>query len=154
MDRIDRRLFLAGAGALAVSLPAGAAFAQAQPRLTMWRDPNCGCCGHWAERARAAFGPVRIVPVADMAALKRARGIPEDLWSCHTSTIDGYLIEGHVPPADIQRLVAGRNRQVRGLAVPGMPLGAPGMEAGGRVQRYQVIAFGPGPRRTVFATYG
>ena len=98
--------------------------------------------------------PVRIVPTADMAAFKRARGIPEDLWSCHTSVVDGYLLEGHVPPADAQRLIASRNRQIRGLAVAGMPLGAPGMEAGGRIQRYQVIAFGPGARRTVFATHG
>jgi hypothetical protein len=121
----------------------------------MWKDPNCGCCGGWAERVEAAFRqPVRVVPTADMSAFKTARGIPEDLWSCHTAMIDGYLVEGHVPPADIQRLIASRNRQVRGLAVPGMPLGAPGMEAGGRTQRYQVIAFGPGARRSVFATHG
>ena len=153
MDSIDRRTFIAGAGALALAAPT-AALAQAQPRVTMWKDPNCGCCTGWAERARAVFGPVRIVPTADMAAFKRARGIPEDLWSCHTSIVDGYLLEGHVPPADAQRLIASRNRQIRGLAVPGMPLGAPGMEAGGRTQPYQVIAFGPGARQTVFATHG
>lgn len=153
MNAFDRRSFLAGAGALALGVPAGLS-AQAQPRLVMWKDPNCGCCTHWAERAQALFGPVRIVPTADMLAFKRARGIPQDLWSCHTSSIDGYLIEGHVPPADVQRLIASRNRQVRGLAVPGMPIGAPGMEHGDHRQRYQVFAFGPGARRSVFATHG
>jgi hypothetical protein len=153
MHRIDRRMFLAGAGGLA--LAPGAALAQAQPRIVMWKDPNCGCCGAWAERAQAAFRErVQIVNVGDMQALKRSRGIPEDLWSCHTSMVHGYLAEGHVPPADLQRLIASRNRQVRGLAVPGMPLGSPGMEAGGRTHRYQVLAFGPGARRTVFATHG
>ncbi|HEX8525661.1 DUF411 domain-containing protein [Allosphingosinicella sp.] len=150
---IDRRMFVAGAGALVLAVP-GAAFAQQRPRITMWKDPHCGCCSGWAERARALFGPVRTVPTADMPAFKRARGIPENLWSCHTSIVDNYLLEGHVPPADAQRLIASGNRQIRGLAVPGMPLGAPGMEAGGRTQRYQVIAFGPGARQTVFATHG
>lgn len=155
MHRIDRRTFLAGtAGGLALLAP-GSALAQVQPRIVMYKDPHCGCCNGWAQRVPAAFGePVRVVPTADMAAFKRARGIPEDLWSCHTGVIDGYLFEGHVPPADMQRLIASRNRQVRGLAVPGMPLGAPGMEAGGRTQRYQMIAFGPGARRSVFATHG
>jgi hypothetical protein len=155
MARIDRRAFLAGAGALAIAGPAAASAATARPRITMWKDPNCGCCGAWADRVQAAFGaPVQVVPTADMPALKRARGIPEDLWSCHTAMIDGYLVEGHVPPADIQRLIASRNRQVKGLATPGMPMGAPGMEHGSHVQRYQVIAFGPGTRRSVFATHG
>ncbi len=153
MDRIGRRMFLAGAGALAVAAP-GIAQAQARPRITMWKDPDCGCCTGWAARMEPAFGPVRIIPTAVMPDFKRARGVPEDLWSCHTSVIDGWLIEGHVPAADIRRLVASGNRQVRGLAAPGMPLGSPGMEAGGRTQRYRVIAFGPGARRSVFATHG
>lgn len=155
MAMIDRRTFMAGAGALALAGPAAAAAATAQPRLVMWKDPHCGCCGAWAERVEAAFGrPVQVVPTADMQALKRARGIPEDLWSCHTSSIGGYVIEGHVPPADIQRLIASGNRQVAGLAVPGMPMGSPGMEHGNHVERYQVFAFGPGTRRSVFATHG
>jgi hypothetical protein len=153
METIDRRTLLLGAAAAAALAP-GAAGAQGSARVTMWKDPNCGCCNGWAERAGAVFGRVRIVPTADMASFKRNRGVPEDLWSCHTSEIDGYVIEGHVPPADIQRLIASRDRRIRGLAVPGMPAGAPGMEAGGRTQRYQVIAFGPGNRRSVFATHG
>ncbi|HYJ29661.1 MAG TPA: DUF411 domain-containing protein [Allosphingosinicella sp.] len=155
MNRFDRRTFLAGAGAIALGTPA-AALAQAQPRLVMWKDPSCGCCTHWAERVQAAFGePVRIVPVADMAALKRARGIPQDLWSCHTASIHGLIVEGHVPPADIRRLLATRSRAFSGLAVPGMPAGAPGMDIGHtRRDPYQVIAFGPAGRRAVYARHG
>ena len=154
MSSIDRRMFLAGAGALALAGPTAAAASRA-PQPVMWKDPNCGCCGAWAERVESALGvQLQVVPTADMQALKRARGIPEDLWSCHTALIDGYLVEGHVPPADIQRLIGSGNRQVSGLAVPGMPRGAPGMEHGSHVERYQVIAFGPGARRSVFATHG
>ena len=155
MEMVDRRMFLAGAGALALCGPA-AALAQQQPRLVMWKDPNCGCCGHWAERVQGVFRErVSIVPVADMQELKRARGVPQDLWSCHTASVHGILVEGHVPPADIQRLIASRNRQLIGLAVPGMPAGSPGMDVGhNHRQRYQVIAFGAGSRRSVFATHG
>jgi hypothetical protein len=153
MEKIDRRTLLLGAAAAALAAPA-AALAQRSARITMWKDPDCGCCNGWAERAQAVFGRVRIVPTADMTSFKRNRGVPQDLWSCHTSEIDGYVIEGHVPPADVQRLIASRDRRISGLAVPGMPLGSPGMEAGGRSQRYQVIAFGPGNRRSVFATHG
>jgi hypothetical protein len=155
MDSIDRRTFLAGtAGALTLLAP-GAALAQAQPGIVMWKDPHCGCCSAWAERVQTHFRePVRIIPVADMPALKRSRGIPEDLWSCHTGLVRGLVTEGHVPPADIQRAIAGRSRTIRLLAVPGMPLGAPGMEAGGRSQRFQVIALAAGGQRSVFATHG
>lgn len=158
MEFLDRRTFLAGAAGALTLIGAGPAFAQARTatrNMVMYKDPHCGCCTAWADRMQAHFRqPVRIVPTADMAAFKRARGIPQDLWSCHTSEVHGYLTEGHVPPADIQRLIASRNRAIRGLAVPGMPLGSPGMEAGGRTQRYQVIAFAPGGQRSVYATHG
>ena len=154
MEKIDRRLFLAGAGALALA-PTGALAVQA-PRLVMWRDPNCGCCGHWAERVQAAFRtPVSIVPTADMAAVKEARGVPRDLWSCHTAMIHGIVVEGHVPPADVQRLMRAPDRRIAGLAVPGMPVGAPGMDVGhSRREPFQVVAFGAGGRRAVFASHG
>jgi len=155
MNGFDRRTFLTGAGALALGAPV-AGLAQAQPRLVMWKDPNCGCCTHWAERVEAAFGEaVRIVPVADMLALKRARGIPQDLWSCHTASIQGLIVEGHVPPADIRRLLAMRNRPHSGLAVPGMPIGSPGMDVGhARREPFQVIGFTPNGRRALFARHG
>jgi hypothetical protein len=155
MNLFDRRTFLAGACAFAVGTPV-AGLAQAQPRLVMWKDPQCGCCTHWAERVQAAFRQtVTTVPVADMPALKRARGVPQDLWSCHTASIQGLIVEGHVPPADIRRALATRNRAFAGLAVPGMPAGAPGMDVGhGRTEPFQVISFGPAGRRAVFARHG
>ena len=87
-----------------------------------------------------------------MAALKTARGVPQDLWSCHTMEVDGYIIEGHVPADAVAKLLRERPEGVAGLAVPGMPLGSPGMELGDQVQPYDVIAFGPGGR-SVFASY-
>ena len=87
-----------------------------------------------------------------MAALKTAKGVPQDLWSCHTMEVDGYIIEGHVPADAVAKLLRERPEGVAGLAVPGMPLGSPGMELGDQVQPYDVIAFGPGGR-SVFASY-
>jgi hypothetical protein len=156
---MDRRsaLCLIG-GAAAVPLLGGAAFAAAPPApaFQMWRDPGCGCCLEWARRMEAAFNRrLPVIETGDMAAVKRARGIPDDLASCHTSLIHGYAIEGHVPPEDIKRLIASRNRAVAGLAVPGMPAGSPGMDVGhNQKQRYQVFAFARGGRRSVFATHG
>jgi hypothetical protein len=153
---IDRRKVLQlAAGAAAVPLFAGEALAQAGT-ITMWRDPGCGCCVEWAKRMEAAFGrKVGIVNSPAMAALKTARGVPADLRSCHTAMVAGVVVEGHVPPEDIKRLIATRPKGITGLAVPGMPAGSPGMDVGhNHKQRYQVVAFGPGGRRFVFATHG
>ncbi|MBB3035187.1 DUF411 domain-containing protein [Alteriqipengyuania lutimaris] len=119
----------------------------------MFRDPNCGCCEMWADHVRAENETdVAEVTTQDIAAVKTANGVPQDLWSCHTMIVDGYVIEGHVPAADIARLLAERPAGVKGLAVPGMPLGSPGMDMGDRKQAYQVIAFGDNGR-SVFASY-
>ena len=157
MESIDRRMVLGlVAGAAAAPLFPGLASAAALAPLTMWRDPGCGCCTAWAERVEAAFGrKVRIVNSPDMAAIKRAHGVPEDLRSCHTALIDGIVVEGHVPPEDIKRLAAKRPAGVRGLATPGMPAGSPGMDVGHpHRERFQVFAFSAGGKRTVFATHG
>jgi hypothetical protein len=155
MDAIGRRyvLGLLGAGAAAPFLPASAA---AAPGYVMWRDPGCGCCLEWARRIEAAFGKkLPVVETGNMAAVKRAQGVPADLQSCHTALIEGLVVEGHVPPADIKRLLAARKASVRGLAVPGMPAGAPGMDVGhDHRQRYQVFAFAADGRRAVFAVHG
>ena len=95
---------------------------------------------------------VASVDTDDMSALKAAKGVPQDLWSCHTMEVEGYIIEGHVPAEAIARLLRERPEGVTGLAVPGMPLGSPGMEMGDRVQPYEVIAFGPDGQK-VFASY-
>ena len=95
---------------------------------------------------------VASVDTDDMSAPKAAKGVPQDMWSCHTMEVEGYIIEGHVPAEAIARLLRERPAGVTGLAVPGMPLGSPGMEMGDRVQPYEVIAFGPDGQK-VFASY-
>ena len=154
---IDRRGVIAligGAAALPLLPdPAGAA---APAGYVMWRDPGCGCCLAWAKRIEAAFGrKLPVVNAPNMAAVKKAQGVPAALQSCHTAIIHGVVVEGHVPPEDIKRLIASRRRDVKGLAVPGMPAGSPGMDVGhNHRQRYQVFAFDGAGRRSVFATHG
>lgn len=113
-------------------------------QAVMHRDPGCGCCEKWAAQVRKVFGrSVKIIDNADRPALQRKLGIPSSLASCHTAVIDGLSFEGHVPLADVKRVLAERPRGVRGLAVAGMPIGSPGMEVPGRVSdRYNVMAFG------------
>ena len=122
--------------------------------ILMHRDPGCGCCEQWAARVRQAFGRnVRIVDDASRAAFQRQVGLPANLVSCHTAIVDGIAFEGHVPIADMRRVLASRPKGVRGLAVAGMPIGSPGMEVPGvRAQRYNVIAFGAA-RTSVYAQH-
>jgi len=154
-EPLDRRLLLQGMSALAATAVAGRALAAPAPNFVMWHSPGCGCCLAWGKRIEAAFKRKLPVIEADMAAIKRARGVPDDLHSCHTALIGGYVVEGHVPPADIQRLIRSRSRIVRGLAVPGMPAGSPGMDVGhSRKQPYKVFAFGSRGQRSIFASHG
>nr|WP_255247200.1 DUF411 domain-containing protein [Sphingopyxis sp. GW247-27LB] len=140
------------ATAFALLLASCTGAAQAAPYV-MFRDPGCGCCHEWAEHIRTGLqAEVEMREDVPMAQVKADRGIPVELASCHTMEVEGYVIEGHVPAADIQRLLRERPKSVKGLAVAGMPLGSPGMEMGGRTQPYQVIAFGDFGQR-VFATY-
>jgi hypothetical protein len=151
---IDRRRFLATA-TLAALLPAAARATSPAP-VTVWRDPGCGCCLAWVDRLTRDLGrPVSVIEVKDMAAIKQARGVPADLRSCHTALIDGWVLEGHVPPADILRLIRSGDRAIRGLAVPGMPMGSPGMDIGHtHREAYSVIAFGPDGARATYARHG
>jgi hypothetical protein len=155
-ETIDRRLFLASLGAAAAAGMAGRASAVFTPtQFLVWHAPGCGCCLEWARQMGVALGrKLPIVEVQDLAAIKKARGVPDDLQSCHTAVIAGYVVEGHVPPADIKRLMKSGSRSVRGLAVAGMPLGSPGMEThDNHKQPYKVIAFAANGRRSVFASY-
>ena len=141
-----------GTAMLVAVLAACSSVAQAAS-YTMYRDPQCGCCEAWAEHVEHDMqAEVATVDRPDMSELKDELGAPADLRSCHTMVVDGYLIEGHVPAQDIERLLNERPEGVTGLAVPGMPIGSPGMEMGDRKQAYQVIAFGP-DGRSVFAEY-
>jgi hypothetical protein len=107
--------------------------------VKVWKDPNCGCCSGWVDHLRRSGFSVAVVDTADLAAVKSQLGVPGKLASCHTAQIDSYLIEGHVPAAAIRRLLAERPAAL-GLAVPGMPVGSPGME-GDPPQLYDVILF-------------
>lgn len=122
--------------------------------LTVYKDPNCGCCAKWISHIKASgLNPV-VQDRKDMDALKDSLGIPKDLRSCHTMVAGKLLIEGHVPADDVKKLIATAPKGVLGLAVPGMPTGSPGMENGDRKDRYDVIAFGADGKTHVFATHG
>lgn len=116
------------AGAASAPLPAAAAATQELPLVTVHKSPDCGCCGVWVEHVRAAGFPVHVNDTDDMLAIKQRLGLPDEMLSCHTAEVDGYVVEGHVPVADIQRLLSERPK-ARGLVLPGMPIGSPGMEA-------------------------
>jgi hypothetical protein len=162
----DRRRFLQ-AGAFA-ALGAFGAFGaralraqgrqqqQALPAMTVYKSPSCGCCSEWVDHVKSAGFTVREVNTDDINTVKREMGIPPRLASCHTVVVGSYVVEGHVPADDVKRLLRDRPAGVRGLAVPGMPIGSPGMEQGppSQYQRYQVLAFTAAGATSVFATHG
>ena len=135
----------------ALALAACAQLAAAQV-VEVVKSPTCGCCTAWVEHLRAAGFEVRVTDVADLTPTARRLGVPDHLRSCHTASVGGYAIEGHVPAADIRRLLAERP-EAAGIAVPGMPMGSPGMEHGSHRQRYQTILFTRAGRRRVFAQH-
>jgi hypothetical protein len=152
----DRRAALAFAlGAGAALLTPMAIAQQARPAMHVRRDPGCGCCLAWVEiMRRSGRFTVTVTNEADMSALKQSLGVPLDLASCHTATVAGFAIEGHVPLDDVVRLIQTRPAGVRGIAVPGMPLGSPGMEQSGMGREaFAVIAFSGDGARQVFARY-
>ena len=120
--------------------------------LTVTKSATCGCCGAWVERMRAAGFTVEVREVADVTPTARKLGVPDRLRSCHTSVVDGYVVEGHVPAADIRRLLASKPKAI-GIAVPGMPIGSPGMEHGDHKERFQTILFDKAGKATVFVTH-
>ena len=148
------RLFAVGVCAAAFSAVTAAAptvTSPAKPTITVYKDPNCGCCRNWIEHLIKHGYRVDAKDTPDMEQIKTAFGVPSPLKSCHTAVVGGYLIEGHVPAADIDRLLATKPK-VKGLAVPGMPMGSPGME-GAAKQHYQVLAFDRTGKARVFASY-
>lgn len=119
--------------------------------MTVYRDPGCGCCEEWAERAREAGYQVKVTNNSDMAAIKRQHGVPEELASCHTTLVRGYILEGHVPLDDVNRLLKERPAGIKGIAVAGMPRGSPGMEMpDGSRDPFHVMAFDASGKTSVF----
>ena len=150
--------------ALAALLLVAPAFAQAPanaspvdnslPLVTVHKSPYCGCCKLWIEHMRAEGFEVKVVETEDLGPVKARVGIPPAKGSCHTAEVDGYFVEGHVPAQDVKRLLTERP-QARGLTVPGMPIGSPGMEApDGRVQPYTVELITPDGKAEPFARHG
>ena len=127
--------------------------ARAQRAATVYKDPTCGCCGNWVALIRKDGFTVSVTDAKDISAVKDKYRIPLALRSCHTALIDGYVIEGHVPPADVKQLLKDR-AAVAGLAVPGMPIGSPGMEVSGVAPHaYDVMAFTKDGKSRIFASY-
>jgi hypothetical protein len=117
-----------------LSIAAAAAFistAANAAQLTVMKSPYCGCCAKWIEHVQKHGFTVKVVDTEDMASVKNRLGVPDRLASCHTTMAGGYFIEGHVPAADIKRLLA-QKPNATGIAVPGMPAGSPGMEMAGK----------------------
>jgi hypothetical protein len=146
--KLTRRTLL-GALAAGVAMPARA---QALPVVNVVKTPTCGCCNGWIAHMRQAGFRVQTRDVPDTTPFARRLGVPDELRSCHTASVGGYAVEGHVPAADIRRLLRERP-QAAGIAVPGMPVGSPGMEMGNRRQPYQTILFTRAGRQTVFARH-
>ena len=138
-----RRVFLASAVALLASPLLG--HAAGPGTVVVYKSAQCGCCGEWEKHLRAAGFHVETRLSDDLPALKRSFSVPIQFWSCHTAVIGGYIVEGHVPAADVRQLLL-EQPKARGIAVPGMPLGAPGMEQGSpsAYQRYDTLAFDKG----------
>ncbi|HEX2781867.1 MAG TPA: DUF411 domain-containing protein [Gemmatimonadaceae bacterium] len=119
--------------------------------LVVYKTPTCGCCKGWVEHMQKAGFAVEVHDMPDLSAVKREAGVPDELQTCHTARIGGYVIEGHVPATDVRRLLAERPA-VAGIGTPGMPMGSPGMEGAYR-DRYDVVTFGGSGKSTVFASH-
>ena len=120
--------------------------------VTVFKSPTCGCCREWVEHLRKHAFAVTSKDTADVSSVKRTARVPEALHSCHTAFVNGYVVEGHVPAADIQRLLKEKPK-IAGIAVPGMPAGSPGMEMGSRKDPYDVVAFKRDGSTSVFAKH-
>ncbi|PWJ20796.1 DUF411 domain-containing protein [Jannaschia seohaensis] len=135
---MNRRSFLLTVAAAGL---AGRTSAQSlPPRINVYKSPTCGCCSAWVDHmARAGFAvDAQDIDQESLYALKAQSGITPDLASCHTALVDGYVVEGHVPVADVERLLAERPEAI-GLSVPGMPIGSPGMEMGNQHDAFDTL---------------
>ena len=113
-----------------------------QASVVMHKNPGCECCDGHAAALRSAGWNVEVVPTGDLAALKKRAGVPDALQGCHTTMVGGYAVEGHVPVAAVQRMLK-EKPAIRGIALPGMPSGSPGM-AGPKTEPFRVLSFGAG----------
>lgn len=147
---IDRRTMIGMA--LAV-IPAAACSRPAKATaIDVYKSPSCGCCGAWVSNLRTSGLSVVAHDMDDVTPVATKAGVPADLRSCHTAIVESYFVEGHVPATDIRRLLRDRPN-ARGIAVPGMPFGSPGMEQGDLREPYETLLVDRQAKVTVFARH-
>lgn len=158
MYRIPRNRLIATGATLLALCGGGAAFAAsshahggpaAPTEITVYKTPTCGCCSKWVDHLKEHGFVVTAKDIPDLTALKKHYGVTQQLASCHTAFVGGYVVEGHVPADLITRLLKEKPK-VKGIAVPGMPMGSPGME-GPRADRYDVVTFDSAGKTAVYA---
>jgi hypothetical protein len=152
MTELSRRHLVASVGAALLASGSAQAQTRADRALAVYKSPTCACCDGWVTHMRQAGFAATVHVTENVRAIRLARGLPDALASCHTGVIGGYAIEGHVPAADVVRLLAERPRAV-GITVPGMPLGSPGMEAGGRREPFDTLLVLRSGQTRVFARH-
>lgn len=145
---LSRRTFIAGIACvlMACSTAAGAT------KVIVFKNPSCGCCGAWVDHMKAEGFKVEIRELEDATPIARRLGVPDELRSCHTAQVGSYFVEGHVPAADVRKLLKDRPN-ARGIAVPGMPVGSPGMEQGETREPYDTLLIGKDGSVKSFATH-
>jgi len=149
---MTRRNLVTGLAACALLVHSRHSRAQDLPKIVVSKDPTCGCCTGWVDHLRQAGFTADVIETSEINRVKVRLGVPQDLASCHTAEIGGYVIEGHVPADAIKRLLAEKPAG-KGLAVAGMPMGSPGMEMDGMApDTYEVVLFGHSGQ-TTFARY-
>jgi hypothetical protein len=149
--QITRRSLMGFVAAVSVGASTAGTHAN-ESAITVHKDPSCGCCWGWVQHLRDAGFKVRVEETSDLETIRARLGVPPELAACHTAEAGGYILEGHVPTAAVRRTLSERPN-IRGLAVPGMPVGSPGME-GGRPQPYTVMSFGAERSRTFMRFLG
>lgn len=149
---MKRRNFLNGAAALAALAALPTLADTPLPVVQVFKSPKCGCCGAWTEHMKSAGFAVRVAEVNNAAVERKRLGMPERFGSCHTASVGGYVLEGHVPAAEVKRLLATKPKAI-GLAAPGMPPASPGMDTPGRKDPYQVLLVDAAGQSSVYATY-
>ena len=122
------------------------------PEVHVFKSPYCGCCGAWVDHLKAAGFAVKVTEVGDTTAARKRLGMPDKFGSCHTATVAGYVLEGHVPADEVKRMLAEKPKAV-GLAVPGMPPSSPGMDVPGRTDPYDVFLIAQNGQESVYAHY-
>src|SRR5687767_2960634 len=153
---MHRRLMLAllvAVVAMGQSSAIGQSAQRPAPVVQVYKSPTCGCCALWVKHLQDAGFTTKVTEIEDVTPIKTKNGVPARAQSCHTAIVDGYVLEGHVPAADVQRLLKERPAVV-GLAVPGMPIGSPGMEVPNvKAQAFNVVSFNKAGEVKVFASH-